>query len=142
MSTHRTATRFIARLLLGLLVTAQFASAAYACSQMTVGSMGVQGYGAVAGANALAGMPVDVWPTESGSMDLAEANHCLTHCQFGKQDADSASVPTPMVTLLAGDTTLPSMARLAGHATALTMTNRSPPPADPPHAILHCCLRI
>jgi hypothetical protein len=139
---HRTATRCVARLLLGLFVTAQFASAAYACSEMTVGSMGVQGYGAVAGANALAGMPVDVWPTESGSTDLAEGDLCLTHCQFGRQAADSAPVPTPMVALLAGDTTLPSMARLAGYATALTMANRPPPPADPPHAILHCCLRI
>jgi hypothetical protein len=104
--------------------------------------MGVQGYGAVAGANALAGMPFDGLPTESGSTDLAEANLCLTHCQFGTQNADSVPVLTPMVAMLAGDPTLLSMVRLAGYAAALTMANRPPPLVDPPHAILHCCLRI
>jgi len=139
---HRTATRFIARLLLGVFVFAQFASAAYGCSEIAVGSIGVQGYGAVARENSLTGITVDRLQTQSGSTDLAEANRCLTHCQFGTQDADSAPVPTPMVALLADDTTLPSTARLAGYATALTMANRPPPAADPPHAILHCCLRI
>jgi hypothetical protein len=139
---HRTATRFFARLLLGVFVFAQFASAAYACSRMAVGSIGVQGYGAVARENSLTGITVDGLQTQSGSTDLAEAYRCVTHCQFGTQDADSAPVPTPMVTLLAGDTTLLSLGRLAGYAAALTMANRPPPPVDPPHAILHCCLRI
>ena len=139
---HRTATRFFARLLLGVFVFAQFASAAYGCSEIAVGSIGVQGYGAVARENSLTGITDDGLPTASGSTDLAEANLCLTHCQFGTQNADSVPVLTPMVAMLAGDTTLPSMAQDARHAAALTMANRPPPPVDPPHAILHCCLRI
>jgi hypothetical protein len=147
---HRTATRFFARLPLGVFVFAQFAWAAYACSEIAVGSMGVQRYGAVPRANALTGVTVDRLQTQSGSTDLAEAYRCVTHCQFGKQYADSSpastststSTSTSMVTLLAGDIALLSLGRLAGYAAALTMANRPPPRVDPPHAILHCCLRI
>ena len=142
MLIHRTGTRFIARLLIGVLATAQIAWAAYACPVIPAYSMGVQGNGAVAGASALTDMRVDVLPTESGHTDLAGANLCVTHCRFGEQNADSSPAPTPMVALLVGYFALPLMAQVAGHAAPLAMANRPPPLVDPPHAILHCCLRI
>jgi len=84
-------------------------------------------------------------PIESSRAETACPNFfCGTHCKFGKQNADSTSAPMPIEALLAGYFTLPAIAQIAGQAAPLAMANRPPPPpfADPPHAILHCCLRI
>lgn len=75
-------------------------------------------------------------------MDPAQPNLCAAHCQSGQQNAGAKSVPdlpTAMPVSLYPQASLSLPAELLRASAA---TRDSPPSADPPHTILHCCLRI
>lgn len=139
--------RSVAQLLIGCLLFAQLAVAAYACP------------GAIS-----MGAPVSVLDSteaDSGkvSMDLASqsmsncegmamgaldsqnANLCAEHCKFGQQSdqASTLTVPAAMLMALYFAPLVPApLARLrpaAATPSALVATS-------PPHTILHCCFRI
>jgi hypothetical protein len=113
----------VARLLIGVLVLAQMAVAAYACPSST-GDVTV---------NAVA-MP------DCDQVDTDVTQLCLEHCRFGQQSADHSPAPAPLPALLTPLYSLPPAADAA--APGLRLTADAPPGAvDPPHTLLHCCLR-
>jgi len=148
MSLSHALRRSIGRLLIGVLLFAQFAVAAYACPS------------ALKAVSTAAGSPeavVNDWMTQAKTTTSADhispdcdqidrdaANLCAEHCHSGQQRADT--VPAPAVpaaidlllySLHFEPTHLPPLGRsLAPSGASLAA---APPPA---HAILHCVLRI
>ena len=142
MSTLRNLNRFIARLLIGVLVFAQVAVAAYACPVMSTGSFsGLSGPAPQMGQSMTSAMRFDGMPGGS-HLDPSLANLCAAHCQSGQQNADGKPAPTVPPALLASlYPVVPSTPR--AHPTlARTAVDDPPPAASPPLAILHCCFRI
>lgn len=147
--------RLICRVLIGVLLPAQFAVAAYACP--IVGSPDLPQQAAPVAlapvlakaeaghsrANSAAPDMVDMGQGASASLDSTLPNLCLAHCQFGQQKADHTPAPNVAPALLTSLYVLPPLDR----ASDATRTRAAMPAGgqghsgDPPHAILHCCLR-
>ena len=139
----RNLNRFIARLLVGVLVFAQMTVAAYACAgaQHTVvpgaGASGTEETMLRAAMTALCDGDIG-----HAAMDPAQPNLCRAHCQSGQQNADgkpapslSAAIPTSLYPRALS--VLPADIQRAS-----TAPHDPPRKSDPPHAILHCCFRI
>lgn len=136
----RTAARSIACQLIGVLVFAQLALAAYACPAMPAGTANApMGQGDMAGATQT---HFDVMPAAPVRMDEAQPNLCAAHCQSGQQNVDVKPTPSPAVALLAGYFAVEPVAQRGGQMRPFTWAAHPPPLADPPHAILHRCFRI
>ena len=127
---------FVARLLVGVLLFAQLAVAAYACTAAmpdpalagSVDSSAMVGHGAAA-------PPTHIDPDQPAL--------CLAHCRSGQQTAGVEPLPIPPLALVAGYFTLESIglgAEMRGRH--VDSAGGVPPIADPPQRILHCCLRI
>ena len=142
MLTLRITSRFIARLLAGVLLFAQMAVAAYACPVMLDGSTNGPAHSAVMGMGDAATMQSAGMESQLGAMDPDLPNLCLGHCQYGQQNADSTSSPALPAVLLTSLYTLPSLEQSAGLARPTATASGPPSLADPPHAILHCCFRL
>ena len=143
MLRSRTLRRWIARLLLGTLLFAQFAVAAYACPLMAPASQ--QQYAtpsAVGEAGALAATFADGKVFDAGPLDAAQPGLCMAHCQFGQQNADANS--TPGVPAAMWYSAYPLKAENFIEVSRLDRPADIgfAEPTDPPHAILHCCYRI
>tara|TARA_B100001105_G_scaffold201585_1_gene165279 strand:- start:3761 stop:4195 length:435 start_codon:yes stop_codon:yes gene_type:complete len=144
VSTLRNLNRFIARLLIGVLVFAQVAVAAYACPAMSTGSVsGEPGHSApmgmgqgIASAMGVGGMP------DGARVDPSQPNLCAAHCQTGQQNADGRPAPTVPPALLASLYPVVPAAPRTQLALARAAVDDPPPAASPPLAILHCCFRI
>lgn len=130
--------RVVARLLIGVLVLAQAALAAYDCPTTPVAAMdGRAAMGMSQGAaEAMLTMSTDSW-----RMDAEHPNLCGAHCQSGEQNVDTHPASTPPVTLLVGYFSLLPVVQRGGHTRPSGPENYPPPMVDPPHAILHCCYR-
>ena len=138
--------RSICRLLIGVLVSTQLSISAYACSGMSSMTLR-QPVQPVDAALAMADPGRDAAANEGGGMgpsyggiDPALPNLCVAHCHNGQQSADHSHAPALPAGLLTKLDTLPPLGESSGRAGPLT----GPRPlaaADPPHAILHCCLR-
>ena len=130
MKLSRELRRLVCRILAGVVLFAQLAVAAYACPDLGAPAMAV-----AADMQAMPGCD---------QMDPEAAALCAEHCRFGQQSADTASPPAvqpaiPMLLyLLPGEAMAPLMS--AGPAPAPDSAMLAAPP--PPHAILHCVLRI
>ncbi|CAM3698467.1 hypothetical protein [Roseateles saccharophilus] len=129
----RALNQLICRVLIGLVLFAQFAVASYACPTGEYGS-------AHAPVHALEQV-VDAASHGAGDLDHKAPNLCAEHCKTGQQanDASPAPViaqPTPglfyVLTGVEADTA-------GAQAVAATDPLLDVPP--PPHAILHCVLR-
>ena len=129
MSLPRALSRSICRVLIGVFLFAQLAVAGYACPGLG------QGTSQAAEARAM--------PAGCDQMDRDTANLCAEHCHFGQQSSDTASVPlvfAPVPSLLY---VLPADAEEVDGAThPLPGADPRLVAAPPPHAILHCVLRI
>jgi hypothetical protein len=134
--------RFIARLLVGVLLFAQLAVAAYACPVTLNGSANRPGHSAFMGMGDVVALHSSGMETSAGGMDSDLPNLCFGHCQFGHQNTDSTSSPNAPVAMLTSLYTLPSLEQSAGLARPLATASGPPSMADPPHAILHCCFRL
>ena len=127
--------RSVARGLVGVLLYAQMAVAAYACPALLSGeAAGMPMPAAVAA-------PMPDCEGMAAPMDPAASNLCVEHCKVGQQSdqASSVTVPTALLNLLyitaaAPEPTLPSRAAAAS-LNALTA-------AAPPHILLHCVYRL
>lgn len=137
--------RLICRVLIGMLLFTQIAVAAYACPGFAAAQ--IQSDATVLAAPSDGGHATGVSTDsmsdaakEHGFMDPMLPNLCLEHCRYGDQKADQPPAPTVSPALL---TLLYALPEPEG----FTRTRAGPPasvpaaPADPPHAILHCCLR-
>jgi hypothetical protein len=79
--------------------------------------------------------------TSGDGMDSMLPNLCVAHCQYGQQNVDTIPQPSVAVALLTTLYALPPLGEGTAHAGPLAAPMRLHPAADPPHAILHCCLR-
>jgi hypothetical protein len=122
--------RALCRVLVGVLVFAQMAIAAYACPGPS-GAITAQAVQASA-------LPM---AADCDQLDLDAANLCVEHCRFGQQGVDhSPSVhwtPAPQAFLYA--VPLVPEAGPCGPPHERDAVLAAAPP--PPHAILHCCFR-
>jgi len=130
--------RVMARLLVGLLVYAQMALAGYVCVEPS--HLARNGT-----------MPASVTPFAPGAtsaaaafdsrMDAPQAGMCAAHCQSARQNLDVKPFAGPALALLAGYFTLEPVISGLGVERPVSPATAPPPLADPPHAILHCCMR-
>ena len=138
----------IARSLIGALLFAQMAVAAYACPGLS--SPVPSGETAVTGSeshpNAIAGVPRStVQPSRcedmSCAMDPSFANLCAEHCRHGQQSDQTPTVVVPAVILMAlYSAPAPLQAAVPSRPAAATLDALVA--ASPPHTILHCVYRI
>ena len=127
--------RTIARGLVGVLLFAQMAIAAYACPAVSV---------AGAAEMRVSAMPAAAMPdcgVMTGAMDPSAANLCAEHCKFGQQSDQASTLTVPAVllsvlyaTALVTEPALPPRVAAASLSALVA--------ASPPHTILHCVYRI
>lgn len=139
--------RSMAQLLVGCLLFAQLAVAAYVCP----GSFSMQRnmslarsteIGADKGSINVAGQS----PTHCGDMamnmlDPQNPHLCAEHCKFGQQSDQAFTLEVPIAMLLALYFVLPESV-LKGRLGPTAAPSSTLIVASPPHAILHCCFRI
>lgn len=140
--------RLICRVLIGVFVSAQFAIAAYACPELS-GSItaaapqahSVSSATAMDAHGSMAGLKMD--GNGRAVIDPSLPHLCMGHCQFGDQSADHTPAPVVSPALLTAMYTLPPADEAAASRVPRASSLRGGPPGagDPPHTILHCCLR-
>ncbi len=143
----RSLMHLIARGLIGVLLFAQLAIAAYACPALSSGAMDTAPSASMqmaSDASTAVEASVDASTPPCGDMlgmtDAGSPNLCAEHCKFGQQ-SDHASTLTVPVALLspllltpwAPETTQPPRPAAASLSALVA--------ASPPHAILHCVYR-
>ncbi len=132
----RTLRRIVARLLVGVLVYAQLAVAAYACMSASPGATGVQTGGDSA-------MVDHGGQAQAQHVDPDQPALCVAHCRKGQQNVGAEPMPIPPLALATGYFTLEPMASsTSANAKHMALAGSIPPIADPPQRTLHCCLRI
>jgi hypothetical protein len=141
--------RTVARGLVGVVVMAQLAIAAYACpalSAATAANAQMPAPSALADepSDTRAGMPMVGGANcddMTGSIDPLSPNLCAEHCKVGQQSdlAQTLSVPAAVLTPLYATPLLPETVPPQRPAAA---TMSALVAASPPHAILHCVFRI
>jgi hypothetical protein len=138
----------VGRALIGVLLFAQMAVAAYACPGLLSGAstemqMLSGDEAALDGSNQAMSMAADHGAGPCADMAGAtdpSPNLCAEHCRYGQQSDHASALTVPAVLL----TTL----FITPYATDVAMRPRPAAAAssalasvDPPHAILHCCFR-
>jgi hypothetical protein len=142
--------RAVARGLVGVVVMAQLAIAAYACpalSAATAANMAVSAPKALSDEPSAgkAGVPMadgaNCDDIAGGSMDPSAPNLCAEHCKYGQQSdqAQTITVPIAVLTPLYAMPLVPEAAPPPRPAAAMMSALVT---ASPPHAILHCVFRI
>lgn len=140
--------RAVARSLVGVLLMAQMAIAAYACpalSSSVAANMQRPPTNASPDERGDANVDMPMAQTSNcndmaGAMDASSPNLCAEHCKYGQQCDKARALNAPAVVLTALYVTplMPETApppRPAASMSALVA-------ASPPHAILHCVYRI
>ena len=137
----------IGRALIGVLVFAQMAIAAYACPTLLSNAIPTmemspssEALHEPSGNRQQAGVQVADCGDMAGKADTSSPNLCAEHCRTGQQSDHASTLTVPPVLL----TTL----YITPYATDAAMRPRPAAAAssalasvDPPHAILHCCFR-
>ncbi len=140
--------QIVSRSLVGVLLFAQMAIAAYACPGLSSASkIGMEMSATLASPGELntASGSTDAMRSDcddmAGSMDPSSANLCAEHCKYGQQSDQSSTitVPAALLTELYVTPSVPDTAPLPSSAAA---TLSALVAASPPHAILHCVFRI
>ena len=132
MTFTRSFRQMLCRVLIGTLLFAQFALAAYACP----GTSFMAAAPATGSSDAGMAMPC-------ADMDKATPNLCAEHCRHGQQAADHAPVLMPMPALFSLLYALPPAVSIdEGAASTLASPSVASTGAAPPLAILHCRWRI
>lgn len=144
--------RLICRVLIGVFVSAQFAVAAYACPELSP-SVTDEARSVPTAAAEMASAAMGAHGSTNGlqthgnhgyaGMDPGLPQLCMAHCQFGNQSADHTPLPAVSPALLTAIYTLPPVQEAAASRVPRANLLRGGPSgaSDPPHAILHCCLR-
>jgi hypothetical protein len=149
MILSRALSKTISRLLIGVLLFAQFAVAGYACPSLS--AMKAMTNDDAMSSMAMAGQTTGGAMEQSTAMspgcdqiDQDAANLCAEHCRFGHQSADTAPVPIVLAAIPALLYSLPlEPAHLLGSGRSFPTADSSMAAAPPPpHAILHCVFRI
>lgn len=125
--------RGLARGLIGALLFAQLAVAAYACPGLA------RPDAAESAATVRTQMPD--CDDMVGAMDPDSANLCAEHCKQGQQSDQASTLTVPAALLNALYTTTPSSPGKSPPCSAAA-TLSALVAASPPHTILHCVYRI
>lgn len=144
--------RMVARGLIGVLLFAQLAIAAYACPALSA-SLG-------AGLSSSMSMPMadDVTAATDdaraasakqgspcadmvGATDTASGNLCAEHCKYGQQSDHASTLTVPAVLLSALYPMTPWVPETASPPRPAAASLSALVAASPPHAILHCVYR-
>ena len=140
--------RVVARSLVGVLLFAQMAIAAYACPGLsTVSKTDMDMSAAVVspGEASVASGSTDAMGSNcddmAGPMDPSSANLCAEHCKYGQQSDQSSTVTVPAA-LLTELYVTPSVSDTTPLPPSAAATLSARVAASPPHAILHCVFRI
>jgi hypothetical protein len=141
----RASTRFIARLLVAVLLLAQWSIAAYACPGLgaTAPAMRIDTAAATAAGTATATAPEGEMPGCTGmvaALDQDATNLCAEHCKVGQQshEVPALSVPLPWLSALYA---VPLVPLALPPARPWTSTLDALVAASPPLAVLHCIYR-
>lgn len=153
MTITRAFKRLVCLGLVGLMLFAQLAIAAYACpalatttapspavAESTVQAMHSDGMTGMSVGTSGERMPD--CDQMAGQLDEAAPNLCAEHCRYGRQSdqVHAPAVPTlVLITLYVVTPTLPERLLPTGAGAAPSADALAA--AFPPHAILHCCLR-
>lgn len=148
MDLSRALRKSISRLLIGVLLFAQFAVASYACPRLKgMGSMASIGTAtellAAATDAAFTAVPAGM-PLGCDQMDPDAANLCAEYCQRGQQSVDTAAatvVSLGIPILLYSLPVEPQHSLGSGRSFPAHDASLDAAP-EPPHAILHCVFRI
>lgn len=156
--TMRGLSRLIFLILIGVLASAQLATAAYACPTPggsrtaevvardgILAFINVDGLDAGEAADAADGLASSDTVKLAGSecragLDSAWSNLCLGHCQSGQQSAAHASAPSLAPAMVTALYTLPAFDATGAvdRLLALSPSSNAQAIGDPPQAILHC----
>ena len=148
--------RWVCRALIGTMLFAQMAVAAYACPALSSFlEQAQQGSLAVSATPLAMAMPDDQAVASNGvaapeamdcehmgsTTDQASPNLCAQHCQQGHQSDQASTVTVPLVVLTGLYTLTPqsetvSMVPSPGAQPGVFAA------VSPPHSILHCCFRV
>ena len=155
MCLSRTLTQTVGRMLIGVVLFAQFAVASYACPGLQEMMLTASASSASVTVSATATDSETEPATDSahepaamppgcGQMDPDAPNLCAEHCRQGQQSADTAAAP---MVGLSNAVLLYSIPLEAPHSAAagqpvLATGVRLDATSEPPHAILHCVFRI
>ena len=141
--------RTICRALIGVVLLAQMAIAAYACPGVArSGAMAMQmqmqmqmSPGTAPNADVADASPAMDCEGMTRPMDSDFANLCTEHCHHGQQSdqASTLTVPAVLLTALYATSPAPVPGASPGHAVEAASDRVA---AAPPHTLLHCCLRI
>ena len=127
----------VCRTLVGVVLLAQLSIAAYACPLLSAAMK----RGSQTATTATAATPAMDCAEMAGAMDAALPNLCAAHCHYGEQSDQASTLAVPMAVLTARYLTPLAPVPLAA-ARSLAAAPSALAAAFPPHAILHCCLRI
>ena len=135
----RCSLRAVARILVGVLLMAQMAIAAYACPALLPVMAGNMQSGDASVADKSA--PLANCDDMAGALDPSLPNLCAEHCKAGQQSdrAPTLNMPAAVLTALYATPLVP-VAAPPPRAVAATMGALGA--ASPPHTILHCVFRI
>jgi len=145
--------RIICRALIGVMLFAQFAVAAYACAEFESSARPAQPVSSVAAQDVAAlDESVSVAATASvvgglmdcdqmsGSLDPASPNLCAEHCRYGQQ-SDQTTTPTAPMVVLSSLYTVPAVPEVPPPPRPSAASDSSRAAAATPLAILHCRFR-
>ena len=142
--------RMVARGLIGMLLFAQLAIAAYACPALSAGLAGgsssemsmpmAQDAAAQEGtrSSAMQGSPC---ADTVGATDTGSSNLCAEHCKYGQQSDHASTLTVPAVLLSALYPMTPWVPETAHPPRPAAASLSALVAASPPHAILHCVYR-
>ena len=130
--------RCVVQGLVGVLLFAQMAIAAYACPGRSPAAAGTPQM-ATATVHTVQMANCD---DMAGAIDAASATLCAEHCKYGQQSdqAPTLNVPVAVLTALYATPPVTEMAALTPRAAAASISALVA--ASPPHTILHCVFRI
>jgi hypothetical protein len=139
----RASTRFIARLLVAVLLLAQWSIAAYACPGLGATAPAMRIDTAAAAGTATATATEGEMPGCTGmvaALDQDATNLCAEHCKLGQQshEVPAVSVPLPWLSALYA---VPLVPLALPPARPWTSTLDALVAASPPLAVLHCIYR-
>lgn len=131
--------RAVARFLVGVLLMAQMAIAAYACPTLLPAMAGNMQSGDASIADKSA--PLPNCDDMAGALDPSSPNLCAEHCKAGQQSdrVPTLNLPAAVLSALYATALVPVAAPLP-RAVAATMGASGAAPL--PHTILHCVFRI
>lgn len=133
--------RSIAGVLIGILLFAQMAVAAYACPGLLSPVKSVDGNLSSITMPVASKQVANCEDMAVGVMDTQNANLCAEHCKVGQQSDQASTLTVPAALLMAlyfaplVPTPMAELRPAAATPSALVA-------ASPPHTILHCCFRI